>query len=608
MAKFLKLRWQKITAAISLFLIAIILTGAFFINRYWEPILTSKLKNAVDKGTKGLYHINFDDIRLHVLQGRTVFYNISLKLDTSVYRQLLKAHMAPDNIYSLHAKKLVLKHIHPFSLYFDHKLDIGDVILSAPEINITHSVGPKKDTVKKKNQTIYQQISKSLKMIHIGNVLFNDVALRYENYKGGKISISKFKELNLGATDLLIDSATQFDKSRFLYCRDITAELYNYSGSPLNGLYNYKIKLVKFSTRTSKLGIYGFTFIPNTPPFEFFRKLKTDRFTARIDSLELNNFDYNVYSRTNTITASSMDINHAHLIVFGNPIITPEKLTTDKIRSFPNEAIHLVPTSFKIDTLLLHKLAVTYQEFNTKTKQTGHLDFTNIRGRAYNITNDSVALKKNNHTRLKISALFMNEAPLEVNFNFNLTDKLRSYSYFGTLGGTDMQIANPACVPLSSVAIKSGYLNRMDFDFNADKNITTGHVKVLYSDLKIQVLKADTAKAKMHRNLLATLYANAMVIKHNNPDTPGDAPRTGKVAFKRPFYFPFFKTIWTALFNGIKPCVGVDEKTQRETSHKMAEHEIKKQERQRKHALRKLLKERKKQLKKALKRAGKQKN
>ena len=59
--------------------------------------------------------------------------------------------------------------------------------------------------------------------------------------------------MNLSATDLLIDSATQTDKSRLLYCRDIVAELNNYSGRSPNGLYTYKIKSLRLSTKTQSL-------------------------------------------------------------------------------------------------------------------------------------------------------------------------------------------------------------------------------------------------------------------------------------------------------------------------------------------------------------------
>ncbi|WDF55944.1 DUF748 domain-containing protein [Mucilaginibacter sp. KACC 22063] len=600
---FLKSRWQKIIAAVLLGLIGLILIAAFIANRYWQPILSEKIKKSVLKGSKGLYHIDYDDVHLHILQGRVVFYNVKLIPDTNVYKQLRANHLAPDNIYEIHAKKLLLKHVHPFQLYFKHQLNIGDLVLSAPDLRIAHNMDPKKDTTNKKHQTLYQQISKSLKMLRFGSVMFNDVSLRYENYKNGKIAVSKFKELNLTATDLLIDSATQFDKSRFLFCRDVTAELYNYSGYPLNGVYSYKVKEIKFSTFTSKLNINGITLTPTAAPFDFFRKAKKDRFTIRLDSVQINNFDYNIYSKSNTFRASSIDLSNGNFIVFSNPLFDPKKLTTDKRQSFPNAAIYLIPSKFKVDTIKIKNINVEYQEYNKKTKRIGHVDFTNTHGRFYNISNDSTALLKNNTARVKLNTTFMKEAPLEVNFSFNLTDKTRPFSFNGTMGAMDLSDINPASVPLASVAVKSGYLNRLDFSFDGSLKGTKGKVNMLYNKLVVQVLKADTVKDKMKRNLLATLYANAIMISHNNPDNPGDAPRIGYVNFKRPFYFPFFKTVWNSLFNGLKPCAGLDAKKQEQTKVKMAEHERnkvekqkKKTERKRKRLLKKLSKERKKRL------------
>ncbi|MBV8391222.1 MAG: hypothetical protein JO080_15560, partial [Mucilaginibacter sp.] len=219
---------QKIWITILLALTGIVLMLAFIVNQYWSPILAKRVKSVVFTSTGGLYTIDFSDAKFHILKGELDIYNITLKPDTAVYNQKLKAHLAPNNLVELHVKRLIISHMHPFMLYFQHKLEIGRIVLSEPELNVSYQQNHLKDTVEKDHRTIYQKMAGTLKSIRIGEVILGDIKLKYQDYSGNKLAISELKEMNLSASDLLIDSASQSDKSRMFYCRDIVAELNNY--------------------------------------------------------------------------------------------------------------------------------------------------------------------------------------------------------------------------------------------------------------------------------------------------------------------------------------------------------------------------------------------
>ncbi len=289
--KLLKHKWHKVTVVVSLIFISLILILSLFVNAYWSPILAGKVKDVVLTSSDSLYTIDFSSAELHVLRGTIVFNNITLKPDTAVYNRKKKQHLAPNNLVELHIKRLTLWRIHPFTLYFHHKLEIGKIILNEPELNVSYQLNHTKDTVLKDNRTPWQKISKSLRSIHVGSIILGDVKFRYEDYSGHKLAISELKEMNLSATDLLIDSATQTDKSRLLYCRDIIAELNNYKGISPNGLYAYKFDHLRLSTQKSQLNIEGLTLKPANEG-DFFTKSHRDKFKVVLDSLQLNNFDF----------------------------------------------------------------------------------------------------------------------------------------------------------------------------------------------------------------------------------------------------------------------------------------------------------------------------
>ncbi len=594
--KFLKRTWHSVLFYSLIVITILVLIAAMLVNRYWSPILADKLKSTVANSTDSLYQASFDDARLHVLEGRIIIYNITLKPDTNVYNALKKAHLAPNNLYELHVKKLVLKHIHPFNLYFNHRLDIGEIVLSAPVLRVSYQLNHAKDTVIKDKRTLYQQISKSLKMIRIGKVILNDVKLRYENHKGPKVAVSVLQDLNLSAIDLLIDSATQFDKSRFLYCREMNAELNNYSGQSANGQYKYKAKQVTFSTRTSQLNAYDCSLIATRPPDKFFEHTYKDRFVSHLDSLQLNNFDFEVYNKYHTISGSNLILINGSVNIFGNPRKDPKSDTIDKVRSFPNVAIFRLP-DIKIDTISLHGIDASYEEYSRKTKRAGIVTFNQIKGHFYNVTNDSAALAKNNICKINLNTQFMNKGNLDVDFTFNLTDKLHAYSYKGKLASMNLPAVNPAARALASVSITSGRLNSLDFDIQGNSEVATGNVTLLYNKLKVQLLKADTAKLKMRHMTIASFFANALIIKHNNPDTIGGSPRSIQVKYQRPLDYPFFKTVWHTLLAGIKPSFGLDAASQQSVKDRLEEHKQNVIERKQKKQIRIKNRENKRRLK-----------
>jgi hypothetical protein len=555
---FLKRRWHKISAATLLAVIILVSVLAFLVNNYWSPILAKEVKKVVLRSSDSLYTIDFTSAELHVLRGQLIIYNISLKPDTAVYNRRKKQHIAPNNLVTLHVRRLIIYHIHPFSLYFRHRLNINEIILSQPQLEVSYQLNHTKDTVVKDNRIPWQKMSKSLKSLHIGQIFLNDVQLKYSDYSGHKVAIQELKEMNLGASDLLIDSATQTDKSRVLYCRDIEAELNNYTGKSQNGLYAYKINHLKLSTLTSQLNIEGLVLAP-VKPGEFFSKTKNDRYSLRLDSVQLNHFDYLNYHKYRMIKTSAIIIKRGYFSLFNNPNKENNK-GVDKITGFPTVVLSNLTTDLRIDTFMVHHMNVEYNEFNPKSNKTGILIFDNTSGSILNITNNQAALVKNNISTADLTTYFMGKGKLNVHFSFNLTDKAVSYSYKGMLGQMDLEDINPAVVPFAMIRITSGTVKQFDFNFTANSRSSNGKVTLLYNDLKVKILKHDTTFG-LKQKLLETLYANIFIIKHNNPDNPGEAPRTFDVNFTRPISSPFFKTVWNSLFNGIKPSAGLDDKT-----------------------------------------------
>jgi len=580
---FLKHKKHRLALISFLALTAVILVLAFLINRYWAPILSKKIKSIVLTSTDSLYNIDFSSAELHVLEGRVIIYNINFKPDTAVYNRRKNQRLAPNTLVELHAKRLILANIHPFKLYFKHILDIGRITLSSPDVLMRYQLNQSKDTLIKNKRTTWQKISKSLKSIHVGDIFLNDVHFKYNDYSGSKPAFSELKEMNLQANDLLIDSLTQTDISRMLFCKDIAVDLNNFNGKTKDGLYTYTVKKLKISTRSEQLTIRGFTLEPVNANM-FFSKTLKDKYTIKLDSLQLNDFDLFNYAKYRTLTVSSLILNRGSLDLLNNPNKPPPH--KNKIKSFPNVAIFDLNTEIKIDTIIAKHIDVSYSEYNNQSGKTGTITFNNSSARFLNVTNNKSILQKNNISRVRVSSYFMNRGKVNIDFTFNLTNPNAIYSYKGSVGPMNLQAVNPATIPLAMVKITSGNLKKFDFDVKADSKVSQGKVTVLYNDLKVTLLKHDSIDKKLKRKLIASLFANVFILKHNNPDEADEIPRSFNVVYKRPVYSPFFKSAWQTLLAGIKPAVGYDTKTQQVTKARVAQSVLNKQNRKIKKALR----------------------
>lgn len=543
-----KTRIQKIVFAVLAVLAVLLLAVVLFINSYLKPVLTQKLKEGVLKATDSLYRVNFTDADLQVFRGKVSLHNIELKPDTAVYKSLKRQGKAPFSLYELQVNQLTVTGVKALSIFFKKKLEVGEIILTGSKVQLS-KYGEKPDTSVKDNRTFYQKIAKDIKLIKVDAIHLDDVQFTFNNYTGKKLAVSVLKHISIKADDLLIDSATQADTARTLFCRNITARLSNYKGQSTSGLYKYEVKSLELHTATSRVTASGLVLQPLPVP-AYFAKSKTDRFALRFDSVMLNNFDFNLYYQRSGINISDARIAGGYFEVFSNP--NGAFQTTDRLVTFPHWAIrHKIKSMLNVDTLRLKNIDVTYREYHKQSKKSGAIKFMSTTGRLLNITNSKEALQKNNICKAYLHSRFMGVAGFDLWFNFNLNDADYKYTYRGHLSPMDMQAANPALVPLSMVQITSGKLKSFDFNVSSTQKVSNGQLKFLYNDLKVKLLRQDDEKGFTKKSLLS-LFANSFVLKSNNPDEVGQSPRLATLTFIRPGNFPFFKTIWFTLLNGIK--------------------------------------------------------
>jgi hypothetical protein len=568
----------KWIVGVLLTLIVIVGAAAIYLNARWKPLLTAKIKEGVYIGSDRLYRIDFKDIHLNLITGGVVLDNISLYPDSTVFMQLKAIKKAPTHLFRIKLAHLKLSRVGILTAYFDRIIKINSIVLDHPSIDMVYNKVPKNTDNIKDERTLYQQLSKAIKAIKIGQISVLDANFDYYN---GLKKLNAIKHLTVNVKDVLIDSLSQFDTTRVFYSKNIAFAMTGYSSLTKDKMYTLRVDTVNGSLNKKTILIKGLKMIPMYADLTFSRKYNVgkDRYDLKFDEIRLSGVDFIGLNNDGSLHAKRLHIGRAKVAVFLNRALPPPAF--DKGKNYPHLALRKLPVETLIDTLSLNKINIAYTEYNPKTKERGTLRLDNLSGTILNITNDSLRLLNKNHAYADLTTAVMGAGKLTVKIDFNLTDKNAAFSYVGHVSPFNLKVLNPLSKSLGLVSIESGYVKSLDFNIAANKLGSSGVVKFTYNDLKVNLLKEDDNGIKEKKGLLSFL-ANTVLIKNNNP-SKGEEVRIAKVTFIRVNQASFFNLMWKSIFIGIRETVGLgmvpEKPMEKPVSTKKAERQKKRAER-----------------------------
>ena len=556
-------------------LIISILISAFavYLNQYWKPILSARIKEAIHTSTDGLYQINFKNISINIITGSLSVKQIEFTPDTLVYEKMKADSIAPRHIYKVEVAELRLSRVHPWKIYFNGILEMKSVVIDKPVLQVSFYTNNSSDTLKEDSRTAYQRLSPYLNSVKIGDIVFRDADFKYVDHSSVNPRVTGLKKLTIKITDLLIDSVSQYDRSRFYYTRDIYAELRGYKTITADS--NYMVQLQEFSASTAKgyARVKGFSLIPRYGEMEFSRlfKVQKARYSMYFDELQLNKIDYKLLNRDRRLIASSLVVRKGNLSIFMNRAL-PDSII-DRGFNFPQLALKRFKLGTTIDTVVIQNSRVDYSEYNPDSRRKGTVSFSRINGTLRNLTNDSLSLIKNKYSDAKLTALLMDRGRFNVAIKFNQEAPNGAFEFTGNVGRMDADMFNTAIRPLSLIEIRSGYLEKMNFNGAGSIRDVKGSVTCYYNDLKIALLERSEETTWLKRRGIASIFANVLIIKSENP-SPNESVRRVKFRYVRPQHASFFNLIWKGLSEALLETIGFDTTTQREIKTRLKKMEI----------------------------------
>lgn len=555
-------KWLLIIVAI----FAIVIVGLIgYFAKEVSPLVSQKLNDQVVRSSDSLYHIVYNELSINPITGNITLTGFKLIPNMTVYNHLKSLNRAPENIFRVSVPKLQLEHAHPFKLLIHRKVRINDVRFETPKVEILHEDLFPSDTAQSVEKMLANLISGPLRAIRIDRMDLSNVGISYKNSTDSAGRGFLLQNADFILKDFYIDTTSIKDTTRLFYAKDLQLHLMNLKLPTADSLYMFNLKDFVYSMDRQRILVKELSLKPRYKEADFDRKIgyQQDRFDLKIDSISVFGFDILTVLRKKMLGAiEKIEMNHGYIDIYHNRSLPPKK----GIKLFPQQMLIKAATKvitkniaiiFAIDTTSIQNINITYRELNPKSGRIGSVTFQQIKGNLNHITNDSNMLAKNNHCTADLSTLFMGSEKAQVHFDFNLTDPDKSFSYVGSLGYMKATRLNKATRNLGLVAIQSGNIHRVHFNFSGNLYRSVGSVNLLYDDLSVRLLKRDETSGKLNKKGLASLFANLMVL-HKNNTTDTAILREARITYQRDPKKSILNMMWKSLFEGIKKIVGMD--------------------------------------------------
>jgi hypothetical protein len=313
----------------------------------------------------------------------------------------------------------------------------------------------------------------------------------------------------------------------------------------------YKIKFGAFDINSldSTLHINDFLVTPQVTEEAFTKSLKyqDDLYNLKFTNINLIGVDSRKLIVEKRFEAATAEL-QPDIRVFNDRTVTPNPAS--KVGKYPHQMLLKLKMPIHIQKLIIKNGYVAYKERGAISGETGTVFFKNINGTVSNVTNIKDVIAKSNMMQLNAKALFMGVSDLQTTWKLPLDTKNGAFNVTGEAGGFNAEALNAITEPLGMVSIRKGEINKLSFDITGTDLHANGTSTLLYDNLKIDLLKKDSADTKK-KNLMS--FVANMLVKDKNP-TNGEI-RKNEIDQERVTTKSFFYLVWKSIFAAAKKTV-----------------------------------------------------
>lgn len=515
MPKSLK-RFFKIAGIILLVLTGLICFGAYFLTGKAEQEIGKKL------ATLGIHS---KSVSVSLLKR-------SIELDSVVYSN-------PDTTVKYphqgSLQKIKISGIHIIQFLKKKELIINNLIISDGNIAYNKILKSHPDSSASKDSSKEKINSVEFKYILVTNIsasILNDTL----SESSGAIDKLEIEDISL-----------MFKSDTTVSVGSVIANLQKLKQQKKGALHNFSVSRVNYNSKKAVLEADSLKIFSTYTKTDFARvaKIQKTRLDILLPKATLEGINEKRFFSDSTLEIAKITI--------PKPVVHAYRdkrypFVRDWIMPLPIEGIRRLPFKLKVDSLLITKANIAYEEFSEKgLDATGTITFNNLNASFAGLNTSLKNPDKKAFCILIADCKIMNSGMLHATFKLPLNRKV-DYQAYGNVRNMDLTSLNPSLGNLSRIEIRDGTLNDLHFNFSYNDDVSKGEVLINYKELKLQALKKD----KTHEvNKLLTAAINA-IVKSDKDKTVDKSKRMGLIDIERDKKRFVFQLWWKSVLDGLQ--------------------------------------------------------
>lgn len=243
----------KLTAVVLSALILIVLVGLAILYFGAQSYLNKNLSELVEKKSKGKYELSYDNLQLNFGLWGIEINQVSFHPSDSIINSLKKNELSKQ-FYSFSSPKVSVEGIKLIQLIFRKKLDIKEIQISSPELNIhgkQSETGNQKNDVGTLMQELKPLVTKNFKSIRIGKIELANASYDFYNLMGDTKKLENAENITIGILNFYTDSLLLPNPNRLFDAGDIYIRMQKYQSRLADSIHSIGAESVTYSLKRS---------------------------------------------------------------------------------------------------------------------------------------------------------------------------------------------------------------------------------------------------------------------------------------------------------------------------------------------------------------------
>lgn len=505
-------RTGKIIVYILIFIGIIVLILSLTAN----SILKSKVEDSIKEGLPAHIISSYEEITVRTLDGSVYIKSPSFTIKNKT-----------DSIAHtfLNADNLKIEGFSYWDYLFHKRIHINRILLENPS-TIHYKARLVADTVPEKNSP---EIKKPLFVEEL-KIQNSRLAIYDKEKDSTKLFIQDF---SFQISEVEVNDNTIKSKIPLVY-KNITAkgDSIFVKANPYENLV-----LQSFSVENSEISLNNLAFKTKYSRSELSRMISVERdhFDLTIKSLSLQDFDFGYKS-------DSLFFVDTKKIILNAPAldIYRDKLVADdmSIKPLYSKALRELPFDLTVDSVKINKGFLKYEEKVQEENSGGAIQFKNL---AANISNLSNTYSEPETTDIKINAIFMDNTPLSIDWNFNVQNLHDQFIFKANIGSLKAENMNRFTEPNLKVRLE-GVAEKTFFTIDGNNENSKTDLKIHFSDFKVTILQKDGKKKNKFLSAVVNIFVSKDSEKKDDKFKEGSGVATRDKT----------KSVFNQLWNSVK--------------------------------------------------------